>query len=207
MTDITAIENQAAATYNVPTALALDLFSAESGNDPNAVNPTSGALGLGQILPSTAANPGYGISPLTNPFDPTANANFALAYLSALYHKLGSWVAAVTAYRGTDPGTGMTAATDPNYAATYQAAQMADAGTLGMASALSAPNFETQATTAPQTIKNTNLTPSLSSIGSYLYRGGLIVLGIGLVLVAVMALARRSDVVTEGKNLASRATR
>lgn len=195
MTDITAIENQAAATYNVPNALALDLFSAESGNDPNAVNPVSGAFGLGQILPSTAANPGYGISPLTNPFDPTANANFALAYLSALYHKLGSWVAAVTAYYPN-------AATDPNYAATYQAAQMAD-----MASALSAPNFETQAATAPQTIKNTNLTPSLSSIGSYLYRGGLIVLGIGLVLVAVMALARRSDVVTEGKNLASRATR
>jgi len=40
------------------------LIEAESGGDPQAVS-ASGAIGLMKILPSTAADPGYGVSALS----------------------------------------------------------------------------------------------------------------------------------------------
>lgn len=211
---ISDIEENAASTYGVPETLALDLFGAESANNPNAVNPSTGAMGLGQILPSTAANPGYGISPLTNPFDPTANANFAMQYLAALFKQFGSWVAAVLHYYPN-------AATDPNYASTYAAAQAADNAnmsdgtfsflngalannpSLGTAYADTGQFAAGPGTAAPTTAAAAAASlPSLGFIGNYLARGGLIILGVGLILVAVMALARRSDVATETARLA-----
>lgn len=66
--------------------LAPDFFrgtiAKESAFDPYAVSST-GALGLGQVLPSTAARPGYGVAPLANPYDPQANIDFSAAYLKA----------------------------------------------------------------------------------------------------------------------------
>ncbi|SAK93912.1 Transglycosylase SLT domain protein [Caballeronia pedi] len=54
------------------------LIMAESGGDPNAVSPT-GAVGPTQVLPSTAANPGFGIKP-GNPRDP----EFGLGYFKKM---------------------------------------------------------------------------------------------------------------------------
>jgi len=72
----------------IPNGMNLDQWAnqigAESGFNPNIVNPTTGAQGLGQVLPSTAALPGYDVSPLTNPFDPQSNLQFASQYQNAV---------------------------------------------------------------------------------------------------------------------------
>ena len=80
------------------------LLKRESSFDPNAVNDRTGAMGLGQVLPSTAANPGYGIAPLTNPYDPTANINFSAAYLAARVNAAPNANAGVTGYSGGEYG-------------------------------------------------------------------------------------------------------
>ena len=95
---------QSAQTYGVPVDLFTSIISAESMWDAGITNQKSGAMGLGQVLPSTAANPGYGISPLTNAYDPTSNLNFSAQYLAALYGQYGSWQGAVNAYSGTPQG-------------------------------------------------------------------------------------------------------
>ncbi len=80
--------------------------------DPN--NPDSRAIGIAQIMPSTARNPGYGmagVDPKTLT-DPQANLNFAAKYLAARGKALGlqdqDWstpraYAVFAAYHG--PGT------------------------------------------------------------------------------------------------------
>ena len=60
----------------------------ETGGEPNpatAVNPKSGATGVAQILPSTAAQPGYGVAPLPpgGALDPTKAIPFAADYVTA----------------------------------------------------------------------------------------------------------------------------
>ena len=57
----------------------------ESGGDPNAVSK-AGAIGPYQILPSTAANPGYNIAPISleDAKDEKKAREFAMNYLAAL---------------------------------------------------------------------------------------------------------------------------
>lgn len=89
--------------YGVPTQLFQDVITAESGFNPNAYNPASGATGIAQFLPSTAANAGYGIAP----FDPTnasASLSGAAQYLAALKQRFGSWTGALNAYSGNTGG-------------------------------------------------------------------------------------------------------
>lgn len=70
-----------------------DLFRAliqqESGGDPNALNPKTGAMGLGQVMPATARDPGFGIAPLTNPFNAEENKRFSRDYFNAMFDKYG----------------------------------------------------------------------------------------------------------------------
>ena len=58
----------------------------ESGNDPNAVSP-KGAQGLAQIMPDTAADPGYGVDPVKDPFDPKEARRFLSQYYNAMLTK------------------------------------------------------------------------------------------------------------------------
>lgn len=51
--------------------------------DPNEINPKSGARGLGQVLASTAADPGYGLPPLPADASPVDQLRFAARYLTA----------------------------------------------------------------------------------------------------------------------------
>lgn len=78
----TAIDAAAARNGIAPDTLR-GVIAAESSFNPNAVSAT-GAVGLGQVLPSTAARPGgamQGINPNTLT-DPTTNIDFTAQYLA-----------------------------------------------------------------------------------------------------------------------------
>tara|TARA_R110000851_G_scaffold105456_1_gene223803 strand:+ start:62 stop:733 length:672 start_codon:yes stop_codon:yes gene_type:complete len=57
----------------------------ESGFQEDAVSP-AGAIGLGQVMPKTAANPGYGVTPLSADLmkDPEENLRFSAEYMRAM---------------------------------------------------------------------------------------------------------------------------
>jgi SLT domain-containing protein len=62
-----------------------EIIFIESRNDTKAINPTSGAFGLGQLLPSTYRNIG-----LKKSSDGLAQSVAALAYISRHYGSGGS---------------------------------------------------------------------------------------------------------------------
>lgn len=56
---------------------------AESAGNPNAISPV-GAMGLMQVMPDTARQPGFGLQRLANPMDPKANEAFGRAYMDKM---------------------------------------------------------------------------------------------------------------------------
>lgn len=80
-------------------ALLDSLMMAESGGNPRAVSEV-GAEGAYQIMPSTAADPGFGVSPMEGSrFDPEASRKFAKQYLQAMIDRYdGDMEAALVAY-------------------------------------------------------------------------------------------------------------
>ncbi len=66
------------------------LIQQESGGNPNAVSP-KGAFGLGQTMPATARDPGYGVAPMRDS-SPREQRRIARDYLAAMLQK----------YRGND---------------------------------------------------------------------------------------------------------
>jgi len=83
--DLVDMAATVAKQQGIPVQYFLNLIDRESQFDPTAVNKVSGATGLGQILPSTAAKPGYGIDPVdpSTLTDPLTNLNLAASYLKA----------------------------------------------------------------------------------------------------------------------------
>lgn len=69
----------------VPAHLLSALYAQESGFRPDARNPKSTAAGIGQVLASTAANPGYGMAPLADAdrLDPAKAIPWSAQYLAA----------------------------------------------------------------------------------------------------------------------------
>lgn len=102
----------AAAQYGVPPALLAWQLNQESGGSPTAYNAQSGAAGIAQFIPSTAAQ--FGI----NPYDPTQAIPAAAQYDAQLYKQTGSWQGALTRY-------GTLANAPPSVVSSYQ--QMASA--------------------------------------------------------------------------------
>lgn len=88
----------ASAKYGVDPHLIANQIGAESSFNPNAVSST-GAQGLSQILPSTAANPGFGVAPISDPFNPSQAIDFQVAYTQA---RGGYTAAGLAAYSGGD---------------------------------------------------------------------------------------------------------
>lgn len=89
--------NQAELANGIPHGLLAREIQQESNFDPNARNARSGATGLCQILPSTAADPGYGVDPC-DPTDAYDSIRFMGQYLAALYQRTGTWSKALAAY-------------------------------------------------------------------------------------------------------------
>lgn len=81
------------------------LIQRESGGDPNAVSRT-GAIGLGQVMPATARDPGFGVAPLSNPLDPAENERFTRQYLAAMLERSGGNLEPALASYNAGPGNG-----------------------------------------------------------------------------------------------------
>lgn len=78
------IYEQAAAQYGIPVDLLIAQGRQESGFNPNAVGG-AGEVGLAQIHPKTAANPGYGVPPISleDARDPAKAIPWQAQYLAA----------------------------------------------------------------------------------------------------------------------------
>lgn len=81
------IAQQAGIPWNIFNAM----IHQESGWNNNETSP-AGAIGLGQLMPGTAA--GLGV----DPHDPIQNLTGAARYLAGMYSKFGSWDKALAAY-------------------------------------------------------------------------------------------------------------
>lgn len=90
--DVQTIVNNAAAKFGVDSAVATAQCLYESGGKANAVSRT-GAIGLFQLLPSTAR--GLGIS---DPYDPVQNAEGGCRYLAQQLQRFGNYSHALGAY-------------------------------------------------------------------------------------------------------------
>lgn len=83
-----------AAENGIPPDLFLALISTESSWDPYAESPV-GAVGLGQLMPGTAAE--YGCYDRT---DPISNMNASAKYFKHLHDVMGNWDYALAGYNG-----------------------------------------------------------------------------------------------------------
>jgi len=81
----------------------IKLIETESNFNPNA-RGAAGEIGLGQILPTTNVDPGYGVRPASDLLDPVDNLRFSADYLAAMLKEFdGDITKAVAAYN-TGPG-------------------------------------------------------------------------------------------------------
>ena len=93
---VNSAAESAATKYNVPAELVKGIITQESGGNPNAVNKDSGATGLMQLMPATAAK--YGV---TDSKDIQQNIDGATHYLSDLLKQNdGNIPAALKTYGG-----------------------------------------------------------------------------------------------------------
>lgn len=82
---------QAARKYNIPENIFLRLVQQESNWNPRAKSH-KGALGLAQLMPSTASALGV------DPMDPRQNLEGGARYLKRQYQRFRDWRLALAAY-------------------------------------------------------------------------------------------------------------
>lgn len=137
---IAALVQQAAAQYGVNPQLALAIAQQESGLNPNLINAKSGAAGVMQLMPATAASLG-----VTNSLDPTQNIPGGVSYLAQMLQQFnGDQVAAVAAYNW---GPGNVANAQARYGANWLA--YAPAETQNYVASVLGPAAAASASTAP----------------------------------------------------------
>jgi hypothetical protein len=86
-----AIAQQAAVSAGIPATYFVNQINVESGFNPNAMSP-SGAVGIAQMIPSTAAGIG------ANPYDPVSALNGAARLMAGYYKQYGDYAKALAAY-------------------------------------------------------------------------------------------------------------
>ncbi|MGH2854955.1 MAG: lytic transglycosylase domain-containing protein [Solirubrobacteraceae bacterium] len=94
----TPLIEAAAARYGLDPAILHGLIQQESGFDPSA-RSSAGALGLTQLMPSTAASLG-----VTEPLDPAQSIEGGARYLSQLLHQFAGNTADALAAYNAGPG-------------------------------------------------------------------------------------------------------
>jgi len=98
--DYYELADMMAERYGLDPAIFRRQIMAESTFNPDAVSP-DGALGLSQVMPKTAAKPGYGVTPLASDLmtDPEENLRFGAEYMRAMLDKFdGNYELALSAY-------------------------------------------------------------------------------------------------------------
>jgi hypothetical protein len=94
-----------AARYGVSPHVYRRMIQQESGFNPRAVNKRTGATGIAQVMSETARDPGFGVKPLEDRFDPVESLRFGAEYLAAMLNKFdGDYRLALAAYNA-GPGT------------------------------------------------------------------------------------------------------
>jgi soluble lytic murein transglycosylase-like protein len=82
--------------YGIPENYLAKLLNAESSYNPAIISgqrkSTTGATGIAQFMPGTAAELGV------NPTDPMSSIDGAGRYLKQLYDQFGNWTEAIAAY-------------------------------------------------------------------------------------------------------------
>jgi hypothetical protein len=106
---------EAAAARGLPPHVLAAVLRQESNFNPEA-RGGAGEIGLGQIKPSTARDPGFGVSPVREEDlrDPRRNIDFSASYIAARNPNV-DWSNPVAASRAL--ATNYNAGGDPNYAA------------------------------------------------------------------------------------------
>lgn len=91
--------------YGLDPTVFRRMIMQESGFDPEARNERSGALGIAQIMPDSARQPGFGIDPIEDRLDPEQSLRFGAQYLRAMLDRYdGDYGRALAAYNA-GPGT------------------------------------------------------------------------------------------------------
>jgi murein DD-endopeptidase MepM/ murein hydrolase activator NlpD len=104
---------QVSQKYGLNPALLAALVDFESGGDPGAQNKSSGATGLGQVMPREAGFPGRPTA--KELFDPAVNLEWSARILSEGIKRWGSEDQGLAAYLGAIDGKGqITLAADAN---------------------------------------------------------------------------------------------
>jgi soluble lytic murein transglycosylase-like protein len=86
-----AIAQQDAISVGIPPTYFVQQINVESGFNPGAISP-SGAVGIAQMIPSTAA--GIGV----NPYDPVSALDGAARLMAGYYKQYGDYAKALAAY-------------------------------------------------------------------------------------------------------------
>jgi|DEB0MinimDraft_12_1074336.scaffolds.fasta_scaffold19029_2 hypothetical protein len=91
--------NKYAEEFLVNPDVLFNLLKTESNFNSKAVNKASGAQGIAQVMPDTAADPGYDVTPLSDPFNAEDSIRFSAEYLSAMLEEFrGDYDLALAAY-------------------------------------------------------------------------------------------------------------
>jgi hypothetical protein len=96
--DYTDLAVSYARRYGLNPEIFVRQMMQESGMNPDAVSP-KGALGIAQIMPATARNPGYGVRPIEDPTDPEEGLRFGAEFMRAMLDEFGGdYKLALSAY-------------------------------------------------------------------------------------------------------------
>ena len=97
--DYVELADYYAEQYGLNPTIFRRMIMQESGFDPAARNERSGALGIAQIMPDSARQPGFGIDPIEDRLDPEQSLRFGAQYLRAMLDRYdGDYARALAAY-------------------------------------------------------------------------------------------------------------